>query len=816
MLLSFYPKSVLHSTENRYHREKLMCLNPGDILRDRYRIIGQLGQGGFAKTYTANDALGSPENPLCVVKEIEPPESNDPRLLKEAQQQFEREAQTLKCLDKCPRIPKLIDRFVENGKFYLIQEYIEGNPLNKELASLRPFKESEVIDLLQDILSVLDVVHSQGIIHRDLKPSNLIRRQLDGKIVLIDFGAVKAIGTLAIENGQITQTRAIGTEGYMPAEQWKNQPRFNSDIYAVGIIGIQALAGLDIEEFFNDKKTGELIWHYSSDDRPLIQISDQLEKVLNKMVRYHFNDRYQSVAEVLQDLRSLTALHSPPKHQRQWQDTLRVCLPIAIAGFVGLAAFLIHKIFTPKTCPLIQGDALSCGEEILIKTSGSRLKQRGINEFFNANHQLAFDLFKQSWNEEERKDPETLIYMNNALLKAKKADYYTLAVAVPISNSEGGTVNSDLAREMLRGIAQAQTEVNLGLFNSDRNNDFPGQKFLAGKDINGKGIRVIIADDANLKAEAQARASSLVKQTEILGVVGHYTSKMTVHTVDIYDKNHLVLISPGSTTEQLTEKPRNFFFRTVPRNQITAEAFKKYLIENAGQKKAVGFYCPEIQATSSLWEEFRKQFRQAGGNIFSITEFDLCKKNFKVELALQEVERSEKTAIVLTTSHVPDAVKNAMALIKANGDRNWVVGTGGIYSQKTLETASQLQSFKKLVTSSSWHPLTAPNRTFADHARKLWGGNVNHRTALTYDATRTLIKAIEIQHQPSREGMQKTIASPNFSATGATGTIEFDASDRQNFRPELVHIVKCRKEQFGVAFVPVKYPTAKAAGLKCD
>ena len=803
-----------------------MCLQPGDILRQRYRIIGQLGQGGFAKTYTANDALGSPENPLCVVKEIEPPECNDPRLLKEAQQQFEREAQTLKYLDKCPRIPKLIDRFVENGKFYLIQEYIEGNPLNKELAALRQFKESEVIDLLQDILSVLDVVHSQGIIHRDLKPSNLIRRQLDGKIVLIDFGAVKAIGTLAIENGQITQTRAVGTDGYMPAEQWKNQPRFNSDIYAVGIIGIQAIAGLDIEDFLHHKKTGELVWHYSSDDRPMVQISDQLEKVLNKMVRYHFNDRYQSVAEVLQDLRSLTALHSPappsqqpllPKPQRQWQDTLRVCLPIAIAGCLGLAAFLIHKIFTPQTCPLIQGDAVSCGEEILIKTSASRLKQRGVNDFLKGNYQSASTLLKQSWNEEERKDPETLIYMNNALLKAKKADYYTLAVAVPISNSEAGTVNSDLAREMLRGIAQAQTEVNLGLFNSDRNNDFPGQGFLAGKAINGKGIRVIIADDANLKTEAKARASSLVKQTEILGVVGHYTSEMTVHAVDTYDKNHLVLISPGTTTEQLTEPRRKFFFRTVPRHQVTAENFKNYLIENAGSKKAAGFYCPEIQATSSLWEEFRKQFRQAGGNIFSITEFDLCKKNFNVELALQEVQRTEKTAIVLTTSHVPDAVKNAMALIKANGDRNWVVGTGGIYSQKTLETASQLPSFEKLVTSSSWHPLAAPNPTFAENARKLWGGNVNHRTALTYDATRTLITAIEMQQQPSREGMQHTIASQNFSSTGATGTIEFDdKGDRQNFRPGLVHIVKCEKEKFGVTFVPVKYPTAKAAGLKCD
>ena len=274
-----------------------MCLNPGDILRDRYQIIGQLGEGGFARTYTANDALGSPENPLCVVKEIPPPESNDERLLEEAQHQFEKEAKTLKYLDKCPQIPKLIDRFLEQGKFYLIQEYIAGNPLNKELVSGRQFRESEVIDLLQDILEVLDCVHKKHIIHRDIKPSNLIRCNRSGKIAVIDFGAVKGISNLAVQGGQITQTRVIGTDGYMPAEQWKNQPRFNSDIYAVGIIGIQAIAGLDIQDFFNDKKTGELVWRYATHDRPMVQISDKLEKVLNKMVRYDFNDRYPSAVE---------------------------------------------------------------------------------------------------------------------------------------------------------------------------------------------------------------------------------------------------------------------------------------------------------------------------------------------------------------------------------------------------------------------------------------------------------------------------------------------------------------------------------------
>src|SRR4028118_865368 len=279
-----------------------MCLSPGDILRGRYEIIGQLGEGGFARTYTAKNALGCPDNPLCVVKEIEPPQSNDPDVLHRAQVQFETEAASLRSLEQCERIPRLIEHFQEQGRFYLIQEYIEGNPLNNEIGSGSQFSESEVIDLLQDILEVLDCVHSQNIIHRDIKPSNLIRCNSSGRIAVIDFGAVRGISNLAIQGGQITQTRVIGTEGYMPAEQWKNQPRFNSDIYAVGIIGIQAIAGLDIEDFFNHQRTGELVWHYSTYDRPMRKINSELENILNQMVRYHFNDRYQSAADVLKDL----------------------------------------------------------------------------------------------------------------------------------------------------------------------------------------------------------------------------------------------------------------------------------------------------------------------------------------------------------------------------------------------------------------------------------------------------------------------------------------------------------------------------------
>ena len=606
---------------------------------------------------------------------------------------------------------------------------------------------------------------------------------------MIDFGAVKAIGSLAIENGQITQTRAIGTEGYMPAEQWKNQPRFNSDIYAVGIIGIQAIAGLDIADFFNHQKTGELVWHYSTDDRPIVQISDKLKKVLNKMVRYHFNDRYQSAADVLQDLRSLTVLHSPAPKRRLFSRSIFGLLPLAVAGMAaGLAAPIFLHTITPKTCPLIQGDALSCGEEILVKTFSPRLKQKGVEEFANSNYQSAFDLFKKSWNEEDSIDPETLIYMNNAFLQAKNADYYTIAVAVPIlKNQDGSVVNADSAKELLRGVAQAQTQVNLGLSAAnERNKSFPGQSFLEAKAINEKGLKVIIADDANLKTEAIKTANALVKQPDILGVVGHYASEITLSAVDIYDQNNLVLISPGSTTEELTEKHRKIFFRTSYSSRFAAQTLAKYL-RSVGKNQATVLYNPGSSSGSYFTQAFKRQFQDdKKAKIVRSRDFDLSKNEFNAQTALNQIQRTGETAIVLSPDgQITNSLNNAIAMVKANRDRNWIAGIWVLYKWRTLEAVSQLKSFEKLIVSVPWHPLSSVNKKFPQQAQKLWGGTVNTDTALAYDATIALIKAMEMQQQPSREGMQKTLSNHNFIAEGGTGTIQFGTQgDRKNPRSE--------------------------------
>jgi eukaryotic-like serine/threonine-protein kinase len=610
---------------------------------------------------------------------------------------------------------------------------------------------------------------------------------------------------LAIEGGQITQTRAVGTEGYMPAEQWKNQPRCNSDIYAAGIIGIQAIAGLDIEDIFYYKKTCEVIWRYATLDRPIVQISDELEKILNKMVRYHFSDRYQLAVEVLQDLRLLA------------EDSIASdSHPLSLSN--------------PR---LILPDGLSAGETILFTRSNPRLKQKGVDQLKAGNSKEAFNFFKESWQEEYGKDPdpETLVYMNNAFLEASKSNYYTIAVALPIDrkNSDRSAYLSAQAKEFLCGVAQSQTEVNLGLLNpSDR--DFPGQGFLPSKAINGKGLKVIIADDANDGEEAKQRAISLVNQLEVLAVVGHTNSEMTMHAVDIYNQNNLVLISPGAATEELTYEPRKFFFRTQYTSSLIAKDLADYLLQKQ-QKKAVFLYNPSSPFCASLIKDYTKYFRDSqGGEIVRIRDFDISKKDFNAQRAMKDIQAYGETAIVLVPdAHIRSSLDSAFEIVKLNGDFvgnsfaacNWIVGAWTLMGLEILEFVSQQQEnlFKKLLFSVGWHPLNSQNKEFPQQARSLWGEEGNTRTASAYDATRALIKALEMQPNPSREGMQKMLSSPDFSAYGATGTIQFNSpknGDRKNPPSDLVYIVECEKEQFGLAFVPVKYPTATAAGLKCE
>jgi serine/threonine-protein kinase len=276
----------------------------GKLLDRRYQVTQVLGAGGFGRTYLAQDTR-RPGNPICVVKQLKPATS-DPNFLEAARRLFNSEAETLEQLGNHSHIPRLLAYFEEDQEFYLVQEFIEGHTLSQELQPGQRWEESRVIELLQEVLSILEFVHQHGVIHRDIKPDNIIRRKSDNKLVLVDFGAVKQIRTqLASVYGQANNTIAIGTPGYMASEQALGQPRPSSDIYALGIIGIQALTGLPPISFQEDLSTGEILWQH------LVQVSRGMETVLSKMVRYHFKDRYQSAAEALEALQQLNPSYPP-------------------------------------------------------------------------------------------------------------------------------------------------------------------------------------------------------------------------------------------------------------------------------------------------------------------------------------------------------------------------------------------------------------------------------------------------------------------------------------------------------------------------
>ena len=305
----------------------------GQPLGSRYKIVEQLGAGGFGQTFIAQD-LHLPGHPLCVVKQLKP-QVKDAKGLQVARRLFDTEAQVLYRLGSHPQIPQLLAHFEENSEFYLAQELIDGHSLDKEFETT-PWEIGRVIVFLKDVLETLTFVHENRVIHRDLKPSNLIRRHSNNRIVLIDFGAVKQAGTQPAAS--ISHTISIGTQGYMPNEQLIGQPQLCSDVYAVGIMGIQALTGQRPKKLLPHRKTGELDWHIYAH-----HVNQQLMAILDTMVRYNVRDRYPSAKEALAALRSLpaesytpvTEYRAAPAVDRPTELTVPVQSPQVTANTAG-------------------------------------------------------------------------------------------------------------------------------------------------------------------------------------------------------------------------------------------------------------------------------------------------------------------------------------------------------------------------------------------------------------------------------------------------------------------------------------------------
>lgn len=313
----------------------------GTVLQNRYRVLSILGQGGFGRTYLAEDQ--GRFNERCALKEFIPPQGSDYALTK-ARELFQREAAILYQISH-PQIPQFRATFEENQRLFLVQDYVEGKTyralLNERKMRGRAFSEAEGLQLIYQILPVLAHIHSKGIIHRDIAPDNIILRQQDNLPVLIDFGVVKEIVT-RFQAPETDVPTTVGKLGYAPSEQMQTGRAYpNSDLYSLAVSAIVLMTGREPQDLYDDRN---LVWNWQ---HWVPMIHPGFAAVLNRMLSNRPGDRYQSVSEVAQALQALMAPSAPP-------DSSPMPAPAPTPAPVSTAA-------RPVTNPMSQMQTMAVG-----------------------------------------------------------------------------------------------------------------------------------------------------------------------------------------------------------------------------------------------------------------------------------------------------------------------------------------------------------------------------------------------------------------------------------------------------------------------
>lgn len=309
------------------------CISCGSslLLKNRYRAVKLIGYGGFGRTFQGIDE-SQVSKPYCAIKQFWLQSGNPSR--EKAAELFSQEAQRLEVLGTHPNIPALQDYFVEAKDQYLIQEFISGRNLSQELREEGAWTEDKVRNLLLNLLPLMQFFHSQQIIHRDIKPENIIRRQGDGELFLVDFGAAKVVTETSLgKTGTI-----IGSAAYTAPEQLQGKAVFASDFYSLGVTCIHLLTQVHPFNLFD---SGEYLWNWR--DYLTQPVSERLKKIIDKMLEGAVNKRYQSAEEILKDLREKPI---KPKNTAKKLLGASAAAVLVLLGMRALMSPVIRQIST--------------------------------------------------------------------------------------------------------------------------------------------------------------------------------------------------------------------------------------------------------------------------------------------------------------------------------------------------------------------------------------------------------------------------------------------------------------------------------------
>ena len=419
----------------------------------------------------------------------------------------------------------------------------------------------------------------------------------------------------------------------------------------------------------------------------------------------------------------------------------------------------------------LEGYRISEGDVAVFPGDGTFAKVQGMEAYGKGDYATAATLFEQSLQQRPN-DPEALIYKNNAKNKIKNEPVLKLAVSIPGEAADGSG-----SREILRGVAQAQDEIN-----------------QAGG-INNRSLSIVIGTDNNDITIAPKVAALFVSQSDILGVIGHVASSTTLATVETYTKGELVAISPVSSAVQLSNKSP-YIFRTVPSDSMAARSLVDYTVNTLKRKKAIVYFSSKSDYSKSLKGEFSTAISKEGGEV--VAEYDLALSSFDAQESLTTAKRQGADVIMLSSD--TDSLNRGLQVVRLNESRLPVLGGDDVYSPKTLEATRA--TGENMVVAVPWHILSNTSKMFAARSRKLWGGDVNWRTVTAYDATQALIAAL--QTNTTRTGIKDALRAPGFSAVGASSPVRFLASGDRTAVIQLVKIVKGSRSNYGYDFMPIE------------
>ena len=437
-------------------------------------------------------------------------------------------------------------------------------------------------------------------------------------------------------------------------------------------------------------------------------------------------------------------------------------------SFHLLPKVLLDKLSQPNITQSVR-ERLSVGSRILITADSTPDKQVAVKAFAAGDYSRAAAKFSSSLQLYPN-DPEALIYMNNSVA-ASKGSKLKIGVSVPI----GGNLN--VAKEILRGVAQAQNEINQS------------------GGIKGTLLQVEIANDDNNPEIVKQIATKFIDDQRILAVIGHNSSNASLAAAPLYQEAGLVMISPTSTARELSALG-SYVFRTTPNTRVIADTLARHVVQSAHKSSIALCVDSQSGASKSFRQEFTIALFEYGGEV-APTLCDFSSSYFNAAKIPSQAISDGADALLLIPS--VNRINQAIEVARANRHRLTLFGNHSMYTYETLKEGQQY--INGTILAVIWHPKAKTNSSFINNTKSLWGTVGSWRTATAYDAAKVIITGL--RSEDSREQLQKSISSSGFLVQGATGNIKFISSGDRHGKANLVKIQPGNRSGTGYDFVAI-------------